>query len=249
MFDLELSKRARLLRSTRVYSEELVRLAEVAQPGSTGANKLAGAITSLASSFEVVIPGPYSKIATEVLDIIENVAARRTLANAIESADPAIKLLAKVLGEEMQPLIDLTRQTKQLVQRDLKDDHKKIIDERQSATNKREELVVNYHDRLATLPKDEMALYRDRLALINGWLTTVESRDEWADYTGEASAIDKRYEALEAVMVEVRAAAQTWAVTHGELATIVRQRGTIDVEFLTTHARNIHGLIKEIKTP
>ena len=232
-----------------MYSEELVRLAEVAQPGSTGADKLAGAVTSIASSFEVVIPGPFSKIATEVLDFIENVAARRALANAIESADPAIKLLANVLGEEMQPLIDLTRQTKHLVLRDRKDGHKKIIDEYRSATNQREQLVVKYRDRLATLPKDELTLYRDRLALIEGWLTTVESRDEWADYTGRASAIDERYEALEAVMVQVRLAAQTWAVTHGELAAVVRQRGSIDVELLTTHARNIHGLIKEIKTP
>jgi len=252
----ELNKRARLLTATRQYADELVTLAQTAQPGSKGANQLAQAVESLADQFERTLPIPYVGIAKEILDIIENIRARQSLADAIESADPAVQELAKLLAQEMRPMKDLVRQSQILVRTRAKKNYAVLIDEYRSAVNTRAELSDHLKDLQPRLGdpnaiddklEERLLRIQRRLSITDNWLNAIQSRDEWMQYQNEVDTINSRYTALVQIMSEIEAALEIWAVTHRHLSDSVRTESQPDVQLLVNHAMTLNRLIKEVK--
>lgn len=258
-FDRELSKRARLLTAVRQYAEELVSLAQVAQAGSSGANQLSGAVESLARQFEQTLPTPYVGIAQEVLDIVENVHAQRSLAEAIETADPAVQELALLFAKEMKPLREFTQQSYALARMQAKkekQEYLKLIDEYRLAMNTRTALSVELQKMQAQLADPNMSneeletklsRLQTRVILVDNWIKEIQSRPEWEDYQEKMQSLNTRYTALLRIMSEIEVAMETWSITHKQLADVVRTGRQADVDLLAHHIANLNRLISEVR--
>jgi len=257
--DRELSKRARLLTATRQYAEELASLAQTAHAGSSGASQLATAVQSLAREFEQTLPIPYIGIAQEVLDAIENVRARRSLADAIETADPAIQELALLFAREMKPLRDFVQQSHVMARIQAKKEKQGyaiLIDEYRLAMNTRAGLLAELQRMqvqladINTADNDleiKLSGIQTRVTLIDNWITEIQSRPVWEEYQEKMQSLNTRYTALLRIMSEIEVAMETWSRAHRQLADVVRTGRHADVDLLVHHIANINSLISEVR--
>jgi hypothetical protein len=258
-FDRELRKRARLLTAVRQYAEELVSLAQTAQAGSSGAGQLSNAVESLARQFEQALPTPYVGIAQEVLDVVENVHARRSLADAIETADPAVQELALLFAKEMKPLRDFVHQSYVLARiqaKKEKQEYSIFIDEYRAAMNTRSALSVELQRMQAQLADPNMgnenfetklSRLQTRVTLVDNWIKEIQSRTVWEEYQEKMQSLNTRYTALLRIISEIEVAMETWSLTHRQLADVVRTGKQADVDLLAHHIANLNRLISEVR--
>lgn len=105
---------ATALTGVMAYSQALTSVAKAGAEGSKAAGNLADALNLLAGSFNATaIPANFVEAFKAINAQIAAVRARRTLREAVETAEPTVNLLSNILAEQLKDLAMLHDQTSQ----------------------------------------------------------------------------------------------------------------------------------------
>ena len=223
------------------YTEAVTDLARSGTQGDASARSLADALTGLANGVGVVLP-PAGTVATVtdaaafVYGHIAAARAARSLDQALQTAQPAVDLLAARLSQDLQASLDILRAARGLQATALALKFNEETGYLRALARERKDIYAK-----ATLtPADER-----RLRQIG---ELFEATRQWREPMEQAQAdLDAQYRLRVQLIHATQAAVAEWAAAHRSLAAAVRERRSVNVEALVQATLEAKELVRRLR--
>ncbi len=260
---------ATALTGVMAYSQALTSVAKAGTEGSKAAGNLADALNLLAGSFNATaIPANFVEAFKAINAQIAAVRARRTLREAVETAEPAVNLLSNILAEQLKDLAMLHDQTSQNAQLNHRASEQAMVDYVE-AEQKAEARVLRILRRILdyqalgdkAIDEDLKAISDlDPLAKASNlemreahWMEAVKRhqahlasyRDRYREFVQRETELNTSRRVGIATFTKAQIAVKAWSAAHGKLKAALDKNEPPDFAAFFAAVRDVHAAFTE----
>jgi hypothetical protein len=223
------------------YSSSLKAIVDAGNEGAASAQKVADSVSGLAKAAGVVLPGSPEAIAVAT-DIgkflgsqIALIRGRKSLKDAMETAQPAVEAIAKLIGSDLKDLEELF-----IAAAKSNDNAVRTSDEFKNLVGYRRKLLEQIGNSDPTDPGSF-----DKQVKLGQML---EATGEWhGRYLAKRKEIDDRLRAGRALIQAATQSANEWGVAHGQLLTALKERRPVNTDSIIQAAVEIQTLVRKVR--